>query len=104
MIISIRLVHKIRLVQPDKLGNDVKAWSSDKSQGYGRNYKVITVDSSVLDQSTIDNFDQLHMEMHNVFKPSKLGYNGNFGHIKAVINRGPVQPPQERVNSPVFKG
>ena len=45
--------------------------------------------------------DQLERYNH-VFSPDLPGYNGASGNVKAVINMGPVQPPQRKGKLPLY--
>lgn len=47
-------------------------------------------------------FSSLIGKYDNVFSPVLRGYNGAFGPIKAVVNIGPVQPPQRKGRLPLY--
>ena len=55
----------------------------------------VTVDlDDILPQGEKQQFEVLHTEFEDVFDPQFKGYNGAVGPFKAVVNMGPVQPPQ----------
>ena len=47
-------------------------------------------------------FQDLHKEFSSVFDPSFSGYNGYSGPIKAIVNMGPVEPPQRKGKVPQY--
>ena len=47
-------------------------------------------------------FQQLLTEFSHVFNPDIKGYNGAAGSFEAVINMGPVLPPQRRGRLPQY--
>ena len=47
-------------------------------------------------------FKDLHQEFSSVFDPSFPGYNRASGPIKAVVNMGPVEPPQRKGKVPQY--
>ena len=55
-----------------------------------------------LPPASMDAFDALHKEFSSVFNPQFTGYNGASGPIKAVVNIGPVEPPQRKGRVPQY--
>ena len=47
-------------------------------------------------------FQDLHREFDAVFDPVIVGYNGACGPLEAVVNMGPVQPPQRKGRLPQY--
>ena len=47
-------------------------------------------------------FHSLHKEFSSVFTPRFKGYNGACGPVQAVVNIGPVQPPQRKGRVPQY--
>ena len=47
-------------------------------------------------------FQKLLLEFDGVFDPEYKGYNGAAGQFKAVVNIGPVQPPQRKGRVPQY--
>lgn len=64
---------------------------------------TVKLDSdNVLSDSTRDKFRQLLQKYDNVFNPDIVGYNGAAGSFEAVVNMGPVQPPQRKGRVPQY--
>ena len=42
------------------------------------------------------------MNYDSVFNPNFSGYNGQAGNFKAIVNMGPVQPPQQKGRLPQY--
>ena len=64
---------------------------------------AIQVDpDSILPASTTSQFRQLHDQYQDVFNPQYEGYNGAAGKYEAVVNMGPVQPPQRKGRLPLY--
>ena len=51
---------------------------------------------NTLDPDTQSRFRSLHDEYDEVFDPKYPGYYGAAGPFEAVVNIGPVQPPQRK--------
>ena len=47
-------------------------------------------------------FIDLHMKYDDVFDPKYPGYNGAAGPFKAIVNMGPVMPPQRKGRIPMY--
>ncbi len=47
-------------------------------------------------------FREVTRDYDNVFNPSYPGYNGAVGPFKAIVNMGPVQPPQRKGRLPQY--
>ena len=47
-------------------------------------------------------FQDLLQTYDDVFDPSITGYNGDVGPFEAVVNMGPVQPPQRKGRLPQY--
>ena len=63
----------------------------------------MTVDpDSLLDEPTRDRFQKLLLDFDEVFNPDIAVYNGAAGPLKAVVNMGPVQPPQRKGRVPQY--
>lgn len=56
----------------------------------------------ILTQSDRSRFCSLLEEYDDVFDPRFPGYNGAVGPFKAVVNMGPVQPPQRKGRLPLY--
>jgi hypothetical protein len=84
-------------MEPAVVGPNIKTSSSST------NYKTISInpDKLLSDDVTVS-FAELHAEMSEVFSPNFAGYNGYSGPIEAVINMGPVQPPQRKGRVPQY--
>ena len=57
---------------------------------------------NILDPYTRQKFAKLHHEYDIVFDPNIPGYNGAMGPCNAVVNMGPVQPPQRKGRVPQY--
>jgi hypothetical protein len=57
---------------------------------------------NILAPSAQASFRSLLEEYDEVFDPSFPGYNGAVGPFKAVVNMGPVQPPQRKGRLPLY--
>ena len=55
-----------------------------------------------LTQQQLANFHNIHREFDDVFNPIVRGYNGASGPFQAVVNMGPVQPPQRKGRLPQY--
>ena len=67
-------------------------------------YNQISVDP----QNTLNNdirrkFINLHQKFNNIFDSLLPGYNGAYGPSEAVVNMGPVLPPQRKGRLPQYK-
>ena len=62
---------------------------------------IRTDPDGILTDTMKSKFKELALKYDNVFGPSK-GYNGAYGPIKAVVNMGPVQPPQRKGRIPQY--
>ena len=63
------------------------------------NSAVFTVSldpDNILPSNTKHNFTEVLQRYDSVFDPAYKGYNGAFSDCKAVVNMGPVQPPQRK--------
>ena len=49
-----------------------------------------------------DQFRSIHQQHDAVFNPSIVGYNGHAGTFTAVVNMGPVLPPQRKGRCPQY--
>ena len=47
-------------------------------------------------------FEHINKEFSHVFSSKIPGYNGSSGHVKAVVNMGPVMPPQRKGRLPLY--
>ena len=56
----------------------------------------------ILPATTKSQFQSLHAELDDVFDPQFNGYNGALGHFEAVVNMGPIQPPQRKGRVPQY--
>jgi hypothetical protein len=66
-------------------------------------YKLISVNpEGVLDDQSANRFLNLHHDFRRVFEPSLTGYNGKSGKVEAIVNMGPVQPPQRKGRVPQY--
>lgn len=57
---------------------------------------------NILPTETRAMFQSLNQEFDEVFNPEFSGYNGYAGPFEAVINMGPVQPPQRKGRLPQY--
>ena len=57
---------------------------------------------NILSESMRKQFESLHRELDDVFDPSYKGYNGAVGPFQAVVNMGPVLPPQRKGRVPQY--
>lgn len=55
-----------------------------------------------LPESMRGQFRSLHQQHDSVFNPSIVGYNGHAGPFTAVVNMGPVLPPQRKGRCPQY--
>ena len=64
---------------------------------------LVTVDpDNLLDGATKCQFEALNREFEHVFDPNFPGYNGASGPFKAMVNMGPVLPPQRKGRLPQY--
>ena len=64
--------------------------------------RVILDPDGCLDQDTRDKFMAVNLEFDDVFNPSISKYNGASGKIEAVVNIGPILPPQRKGKLPQY--
>ena len=65
--------------------------------------KYIVVDpNNALPTNIQKQFHSLHKQYDKVFNPAFSGYNGQAGPFKAVVNMGPVKPPQRKGRVPQY--
>lgn len=95
-------VHNVTEVQLAELDNNESSTPIGSNWSDSNSYRAITIDSGVLDRPTIDEFLRLHKKMNKVFEPSKSGYNGKSGPVKAIVNMGPVYLQQRRGKIPQY--
>ena len=77
--------------------------TSPKCSSHGRFSDAVCLDpSSALPEHTRREFQSLHAEFDDVFDPAFTGYNGAVGPFEAVVNMGPVQPPQRKGRLPLY--
>ena len=63
----------------------------------------VTVDpDNILPSQSRRDFQTLHAKHDDVFSSSFKGYNGASGPFQAVVNMGPVQPPQRKGRLPLY--
>ncbi|XP_070576935.1 uncharacterized protein [Ptychodera flava] len=55
-----------------------------------------------LSHSQLAEFRKIHQDFDDVFNPCIKGYNGASGPFQAVVNMGPVQPPQRKGRLPQY--
>lgn len=68
-----------------------------------RHSDAISLDpDGILSSDMRQEFDSLHSEFDEVFDPAFKGYNGSAGPFEAVVNMGPVQPPQRKGRLPMY--
>ena len=60
------------------------------------------IPDQILPSNIVQQFTDLHTEFNTLFDPDFPGYNGAAGPIKAVVNMGPVQPPQRKGRIPQY--
>ena len=58
--------------------------------------------NSILPARIYTEFESLHAHYDIVFDPNFPGYNASAGDFKAVVNMGPVQPPQRKGRLPQY--
>ena len=64
---------------------------------------TISIDpDNILPDVAHKEFNLLHQQYDQVFDPSFPGYNGAVGPLKAIVNMGPVQPPQRKGRLPQY--
>ena len=63
---------------------------------------IVVDPDEILPQDVKHQFEALHTEFEDVFDPRFKGYNGAVGPFKAVVNMGPVQPPQRKGRLPLY--
>jgi hypothetical protein len=56
----------------------------------------------ILNQQQVTAMSSMMSEFGNVFNPDFPGYNGALGPFHAVVNIGPVQPPQHKGRLPLY--
>ena len=64
--------------------------------------RVILDPDGCLDQDTRGKFMAVNLEFDDVFNPSISKYNGASGKIEAVVNIGPILPPQRKGRLPQY--
>ena len=57
---------------------------------------------NLMPTSMQDRFNQVLKQYDSVFNPKYNGYNGYYGDLKAVVNMGPVLPPQRKGRIPQY--
>lgn len=55
-----------------------------------------------LPESYVSRFRELHLQYDEIFDTNFPGYNGAVGPLKAVVNMGPVLPPQRKGRLPQY--
>ena len=66
-------------------------------------YSKITLDPDhILPSDAVRSFTTLHKHFNNTFNPAFSGYNGAIGPLQAVVNMGPVLPPQRKGRLPQY--
>ena len=66
-------------------------------------YLDVVIDpDNITPQEYKHKFECLCESYGHVFNPKLKGYNGRDGAIKAVVNMGPVQPPQRKGRLPLY--
>ena len=74
-----------------------------KQHGSSPNSNAISVNpDSVLPEDVETQFQALNSEFDTVFEPNFEGYNGASGNFQAVVNMGPVLPPQRKGRVPQY--
>ena len=63
---------------------------------------VSVVPDKILPTPMQNSFRNLLETYDDVFDPTITGYNGAVGPFKAVVNMGPVQPPQRKGRLPQY--
>ena len=85
---------------------EVKTPSPPRPQGKyspGKSSECVVVDpDKILSPSARQAFQELHGKHDTLFSPSFKGYNGSSGPFQAVVNMGPVQPPQRKGRLPLY--
>ena len=77
--------------------------SSQSSHGGHRHSDSISLDpDGILPPAVRQEFETLHSEFDDVFDPDFKGYNGSAGPFEAVVNMGPVPPPQRKGRLPMY--
>ena len=56
----------------------------------------------ILDADVCRRFGEIHQRMESVFSPEYSTYNHKFGRFEAVVNMGPVKPPQRKGRVPQY--
>ena len=57
---------------------------------------------NIMPASTRGEFTEILQRFDSVFDPSYSGYNGSYGKFEAVVNMGPVLPPQRKGRVPQY--
>jgi len=73
-----------------------------RSGGIPHSRNVSVDPDGILEPSDRLSFEQLHREYDSVFDPQFDGYNGASGPFQAVVNMGPVKPPQRKGRVPQY--
>ena len=106
------LCQAIPLVTPESLditlhvpSDDIQVYTTQISrQPIVESYsKSIAIDpDNILPANIQKQFHALHERYDEVFNPMFNGYNGKAGPFKAVVNMGPVKPPQRKGRVPQY--
>ena len=76
---------------------------SSRQKGLPQSSESVVVDpDGILPSKARNDFQSLHAEYDGVFSSSFQGYNGASGPFQAVVNMGPVQPPQRKGRLPLY--
>ena len=76
---------------------------SSRFGGPGCHSQSVSLDpDNILPDKLKRQFHDLHEEYDDVFDPNFGGYNGAAGPFEAVVNMGPVQPPQRKGRLPLY--
>lgn len=91
-------VHPVVPSTSEKVQSDtyIKPTSIDKPS-----QSIKTDPDNLLTNDIQSRFKALALKYNHVFGPLK-GYNGAYGPVKAVVNMGPVQPPQRKGRIPQY--
>ncbi|XP_070548521.1 uncharacterized protein [Ptychodera flava] len=87
----------------DHSSSDMKTHPTRSPTTVGNYSDHIKLDpDNLLSQEHRTAFRSIHQEFDEVFNPTVKGYNGASGPFEAVVNMGPVQPPQRKGRLPFY--
>ena len=103
MIISAKCARIPSSPNEDSPHSDIPLQPTPSHNNSNSDHLLVSIDPDAhLSSEERQLFEHINHEYHKAFNAQGKAYNGRSGPIQAIVNMGPVQPPQRKGKIPLY--